>query len=209
MEFGNRTSTNTRRKMFLKHLRIAAISFLLFTVLTGLLYPLAITGIAQVIFPWQANGSLIKKDGKVVGSALIGQPFSDPRYFWSRPSPTSPYQYNAAASTGSNYGPLNPALVAEVNQRISDLRKVDSLNTQPIPVDLVTSSGSGLDPHISIAAALYQLPRVVRVRSLSQEKVRAMVDEYTEGRFLGILGEPGVNVLKLNIALDELQEKGN
>jgi len=194
--------------MFLKHLRIAAISILLFTVLTGLVYPLVITGISQVIFPSQANGSLITKDGKVVGSTLIGQPFSDPKYFWSRPSPTSPYQYNAAASTGSNYGPLNPALTAEVNQRISDLKKVDSLNTQTIPVDLVTSSGSGLDPHISIAAALYQLQRVARVRGLSTDQVRSLIDKYTEGRFLGILGEPGVNVLKLNLALDELQGKG-
>ena len=193
--------------MFLKHLRIAVISFLLFTVLTGLLYPLAITGIAQVIFPWQANGSLITKDGKVVGSALIGQPFSDPKYFWSRPSPTSPYQYNAAASVATNYGPLNPALLSEVNQRISDLKKVDSSNTKPIPVDLVTSSGSGLDPDISIAAALYQLPRVARVRGLSTEQVRSLVEKYTEGRFLGILGEPAVNVLKLNLALDQMQSK--
>jgi K+-transporting ATPase ATPase C chain len=193
--------------MFLKHLRTAAISFLLFTVLTGLLYPLAITGIAQLVFPWQANGSLIKKDGKVVGSALIGQPFSDPKYFWSRPSATSPYQYNAAASAATNYGPLNPALTSEVSQRISDLKKVDSLNTNPIPVDLVTSSGSGLDPHISIAAALYQLPRVARVRGLSVDKVRGLVNEYTEGRFLGILGEPGVNVVKLNLALDQMQSK--
>ncbi len=132
--------------MFLKHLRTAAISFVLFSILTGLLYPLAITGIAQLIFPWQANGSLIKKDGKIVGSALIGQPFSDPKYFWSRPSATSPYQYNAGASAATNYGPLNPALNAEANQRISDLKKVDPSNTRPVPVDLVTSSGSGLDP---------------------------------------------------------------
>jgi K+-transporting ATPase ATPase C chain len=193
--------------MFLKHLRTAVISILLFTILTGLLYPLAITGIAQLVFPSQANGSLIKNGGKVVGSALIGQPFSDPKYFWSRLSPTSPYQYNAAASTGSNYGPLNPALLSEVSQRISDLKKVDSLNAQPIPVDLVTSSGSGLDPHISIAAALYQLPRVARVRGLSVDKVRDLVNEYTEGRFLGILGEPGVNVVKLNLALDQMQIK--
>ncbi|HUI30772.1 MAG TPA: potassium-transporting ATPase subunit KdpC [Candidatus Acidoferrales bacterium] len=190
--------------MFLKNLRIAGISILLFTVLTGLLYPLAITGISQLIFPSQANGSLITKDGKVVGSTLIGQPFSDPKYFWSRLSPTSPYQYNAAASTGSNYGPLNPALLAEVNQRIGDLKKVDPLNTQPIPVDLVTSSGSGLDPHISIAAALYQLPRVARVRGLKADQVRDLIDKYTEGRFLGFIGEPGVDVLKLNLALDEL-----
>lgn len=193
--------------MFLKHLRIASISFLLFTILTGLLYPLAVTGIAQLIFPWQANGSLIKKDGKVVGSALIGQPFSDPKYFWSRPSPTNPYQYNASASGATNYGPLNPALLAEVNQRISDLKKADPSNTQTIPVDLVTSSGSGLDPEISIAAAMYQLPRVARVRGLSVEQVRDLVDKFTEGRFLGFIGEPGVNVLNLNLTLDKMQSK--
>ncbi|HEY9165822.1 MAG TPA: potassium-transporting ATPase subunit KdpC [Candidatus Kryptonia bacterium] len=193
--------------MFLKHLRTAAISIVLFSVLTGLLYPLAITGIAQLIFPSQANGSLIKSDGKVVGSSLIGQPFSDQKYFWSRISPTSPYPYNAAASTGSNIGPTNPALSSEVTQRISDLNKVDSLNTQPVPVDLVTSSGSGLDPHISIAAALYQLPRVAKVRGLSPDLLRSLVDKFTDGRFLGFIGEPGVNVLRLNLALDEIQKK--
>jgi K+-transporting ATPase ATPase C chain len=195
--------------MFLKHLRTAVISILLFTVLTGLLYPLAIAGIAQLIFPRQANGSLIKKGESVVGSALIGQPFSNPKYFWSRPSATSPYQYNAGASSGSNLGPTNSVLITEVSQRISDLRKVDSLNTQPIPVDLVTSSGSGLDPHISVGAALYQLPRVARVRHMGIEQVRSLVDENIDGRFLGFIGEPGVNVLKLNLALDELSsEKG-
>jgi len=208
MRDGNEINSYENEKMFLKNLRIAVVSFLLFTVLTGLLYPLAITGIAQIIFPWQANGSLITKNGKVVGSSLIGQPFSDPKYFWSRLSPTSPYQYNAAASAASNYGPLNPALTQEVEARIDSLRKADPGNTQPIPVDLVTSSGSGLDPHISIAAALYQLPRVARLRGLSQDQVRGLVGKFTEGRFLGILGEPGVNVLKLNLALDELQGKG-
>ncbi len=194
--------------MFLNHLRTAAISFFLFSVLTGILYPLAITGIAQLVFPFQANGSLVTKGHKIVGSALIGQPFSDPKYFWSRLSATSPYQYNAAASTGSNYGPLNPALLAGVNQRISDLKKNDSLNNQPIPADLATSSGSGLDPHISIAAALYQLPRVARVRHMTIEQVRSLVDANVEGRFLGFIGEPGVNVVKLNLALDEMQGKG-
>jgi K+-transporting ATPase ATPase C chain len=193
--------------MFLKHLRTAVISIVLFTVLTGILYPLAITGIAQIFFPSQANGSLVKKGGNVVGSNLIGQPFSDPKYFWSRLSATTLYQYNASSSGATNYGPLNPALIAEVSQRISDLKKVDSLNTKPIPVDLVTSSGSGLDPHITIAAALYQLPRVARVRGFSGDQVLDLVNEYTEGRFLGILGEPGVNVLKLNLALDELNKK--
>ena len=191
--------------MFLKHIRTAAMVFLLFSILTGLLYPLAITGIAQLIFPLQANGSLIRRDGKIVGSSLIGQPFSDPKYFWSRPSATSPYQYNGAASTGSNIGPTNSALSNEVTQRISDLKKVDPPNTQPIPVDLVTSSGSGLDPHISIAAALYQLPRIARIRHMSVEQVRTLVDGNTGGRFLGFVGEPGVNVLKLNLALDEMQ----
>ncbi len=191
--------------MFLKHLRTAAISIVLFSILTGLFYPLVITGIAQLIFPSKANGSLLRRDGKIVGSSLIGQPFSDPKYFWSRPSGTSPYQYNAGASGATNSGPLNPALLAEVNQRISDLKRVDSLNNQPIPVDLVTSSGSGLDPHISIAAALYQLPRVARIRHLTVEQVRTMVDENTEGRFLGFIGEAGVNVLRLNLALDKMQ----
>ncbi|MGO9480728.1 MAG: potassium-transporting ATPase subunit KdpC [Candidatus Kryptoniota bacterium] len=193
--------------MFLKHLRTAAISFVLFSILTGLLYPLAITGIAQLIFPWQANGSLIKKDGKIVGSALIGQPFSDPKYFWSRPSATSPYQYNAGASAATNYGPLNPALNAEANQRISDLKKVDPSNTRPVPVDLVTSSGSGLDPDISIAAALYQLPRVASVRHMGVDEVRSLIYQCTDGRFLGFIGEPGVNVLKLNLALDQMHSK--
>jgi len=191
--------------MFLKHVRISAISILVFTVLTGLIYPLVITGLAQVLFPSRANGSLIVRDGKAVGSTLIGQPFSDPKYFWSRLSATSPFQYNASSSYASNYGPTNPSLVSEVSQRIADLKKYDSLNTDPIPVDLVTSSGSGLDPDISIAAALYQLPRVARVRGLGVDQVRSLVDKYTTGRFLGFIGEPVVNVLELNLALDELQ----
>jgi K+-transporting ATPase ATPase C chain len=191
--------------MFLKNLRIAIITLGLFTVLTGLLYPLLVTGIAQLIFPMRANGSLIQKDGKPVGSELIGQPFSDPKYFWSRLSATTPYAYNAAASSGSNYGPLNPALLDAVKKRVQHLRAADPQYTQPIPVDLVTASGSGLDPHISVAAAQYQIPRVARARGMSEGTVRSLVNQYTEGRQLGFLGEPRVNVLKLNLALDEVK----
>ena len=188
--------------MFLKSLRTAVVAVIVFTVVTGLAYPLFVTALSQFIFPEKANGSLLKQDGKIQGSELIGQPFSDPKYFWSRLSATSPYEYNAGSSTGSNYGPLNPALFDAVKKRIQDLKKADSLNTQPIPVDLVTASGSGLDPHISVAAALYQLPRVARQRNMSQENVLVLVHQYTEDRQLGFLGEPRVNVLKLNLALD-------
>ena len=191
--------------MFLKHLRITIISLILFTILTGMIYPLAVTGISQLIFPGKANGSLIKKEGKVLGSELIGQPFSDPKYFWSRLSATGPYAYNAGSSSGSNYGPLNPALFDAVKKRVQDLKAADSLNTKQIPVDLVTASGSGLDPHISIAAAIYQASRVARTRGLTEEQVRSMIGQYTDGRSLGFLGEPGVNVLQLNLALDELK----
>lgn len=200
------TRTHTEgHTMFLKHLRSSIISIFLFTVLTGLLYPLAVTGIAQLVFPVKANGSLILKDGKPLGSELIGQQFSDPKYFWSRLSDTGPFAYNAAASSGSNYGPLNPALFDAVQKRIKDLKDADPQNTKPVPVDLVTSSGSGLDPHISVAAALYQLPRVARNRNMSEEKMRSLVDQYTEGRQLGFLGEPRVNVLTLNLALNGTQ----
>jgi K+-transporting ATPase ATPase C chain len=191
--------------MFLKQLRPTVVTLFLFTIITGVFYPLLVTGIAQVVFPEKANGSMIKKNGKIVGSDLIGQPFSDTKYFWSRLSATGPYAYNAAASSGSNYGPLNPALLDAVKKRVQDLKAADSLNTQAIPVDLVTSSASGLDPHISIAAALYQVPRVARVRATSEPQVRSLVDQFTEGRQLGFLGEPRVNVLKLNLALDETQ----
>ena len=191
--------------MFIKHLRAAIVVLILLTGITGLLYPLVVTGIAQLIFPGKANGSLIQKDGKSLGSDLIGQPFSDPKYFWSRPSATGPFAYNAGASSGSNYGPLNPALLDAVQKRIADLKDADPQNDKPIPVDLVTASGSGLDPHISVAAALYQLPRVARNRGVSEEKIRSLVDQYTEGRQLGLLGEPRVNVLKLNLALNGTQ----
>jgi potassium-transporting ATPase KdpC subunit len=191
--------------MFLKSLRTALISIVLFTVLTGLIYPLLVTGIAQLIFPGKANGSVLTKDGKAVGSELIGQAFGSPKYFWSRPSATSPFAYNAGASSGSNYGPLNPALLEATGKRMKELKALDSLNTNPVPVDLVTASGSGLDPHISVAAAVYQLPRVARSRNVSEQQIRSLVDLYTEGRQLGILGEPRVNVLRLNLALDEMK----
>lgn len=182
-------------------LRPALVLLGLFTVLCGFVYPLAVTGIAQAAFPHQANGSLVEKDGRVLGSSLIGQPFSDPGYFWGRPSGTAPFANNAAASSGTNQGPLNPALRDAVKARIEALRAADPGNDAPIPVDLVTASGSGLDPHISPAAADYQIARVARTRGLDPASVRRLVEEHTEGRWLGILGEPRVNVLALNLAL--------
>jgi K+-transporting ATPase ATPase C chain len=166
------------------------------TVITGVAYPLIVTGISQVVFKDQGNGSLIEKDGKIVGSSLIGQPFSEPKYFWGRPSATSPMPYNGAASSGSNQGPTNPALHEAVKQRLS------RFETKPVPADLVTASASGLDPHISPAAAQYQVARVSKARSIPEEKLRQLVEQHTEGRQLGILGEPRVNVLRLNLALD-------
>jgi K+-transporting ATPase KdpC subunit len=184
-----------------RQLRYAIGFVVLLTVLTGVIYPLAVTGLAQALFRHQANGSLISDNGQVIGSELIGQPFSDPRYFWGR---LSAAEYDAAASSGSNYGPTNPALLEAIQARIDALRAVDPDNEEPIPVDLVTASGSGLDPHISIAAAQYQMPRVARYRGLSEGQVSALVDRFTEGRQFGFLGESRVNVLKLNLALDEL-----
>ena len=174
----------------------------LMTALTGAIYPAVVTGLAQVIFPGQANGSLIEQNGRAVGSSLIGQPFSDQKHFWPRPSATSPYPNNASASSGSNHGPLNPALTEAVEGRIKALRDADPDNKAPVPVDLVTASASGLDPHISPAAAEYQVQRVARARGLDPVRVRALVAESTSGRQLGFLGEPRVNVLKLNLALD-------
>ncbi len=189
----------------LKDLRPAVISFLLLTLLTGIAYPLLVTGISQAVMPGKANGSLIIKDGKPVGSSLIGQSFTDPKYFWGRLSATGPTPYNAAASSGSNLGPTNPALLDAVKARVQALRDADPGNQQAVPVDLVTASGSGLDPHISPAAAEYQLARVARVRNLNLDTVRKLVAEHTEGRQFGILGEPRVNVLELNLALDAVR----
>ncbi|CAG0934404.1 Potassium-transporting ATPase KdpC subunit [Thermoflexales bacterium] len=188
-------------------LRPALASLALLTVLTGLVYPLIVTGIAQIVFPQQAQGSLIVKDGKAIGSELIGQSFDDPQYFWGRLSATEPFPYNAAASSGSNYGPLNPALLEMVQGRVAALKAADPDNTQPIPVDLVTASGSGLDPHISPAAAEYQVARVARRRGLDVSTVRQLVAQHTEGRDLAVLGEPRVNVLELNLALDATASK--
>jgi len=173
------------------------------TLITGVAYPLVVTGIAKVAFPDQANGSLIVKDQKVVGSALIGQPFEDPKHFWSRLSATTPGAYNAASSTGSNLGPTNEALTKNAKARIDALQAADPENKAPIPVDLVTSSASGLDPHISPAAAEYQVHRVAKARGIPEDRVRALVVKHTAGRDLGILGEPCVNVLLLNLELDE------
>jgi K+-transporting ATPase ATPase C chain len=186
-------------------LRPAVVVLVIFTLLTGVLYPLVITGIAQLIFPHKANGSLIVQNGQSVGSQLIGQSFDDPRYFWGRLSATSPYPYNAAASTGSNLGPSNPALTTEVMARIAALKAADPTNNSPFPVDLVTSSGSGLDPDISIAAALYQVPRVAKARRLSEDVVFTLVNRFTVGRQFGVLGEPRINVLELNLALDGIK----
>jgi potassium-transporting ATPase KdpC subunit len=182
--------------------RPAIVLFVALTLITGLLYPLAVTGIAQIAFPAQANGSLVVRDGHAVGSSLIGQSFGDPKHFWSRPSATSPMPYNAANSGGSNVGPSNPALAEAVKARIVALRSADPGHTGPVPVDLVTTSASGLDPHISRAAADYQVPRVARLRGLSEAQVRTLVDQHTEGALLGFIGEPRVNVLQLNLALD-------
>ena len=172
------------------------------TALTGLVYPLVMTGIAQIAFPKAANGSLIVINGKNLGSTLIGQPFDDPKYFWSRPSATSPQPYNGASSGASNQGARNPALADAVKDRIKALRDADPDNKAPVPVDLVTASGSGLDPHLSVAAAEYQIGRVAKARSLPEQQVRSLVSENTEARTFGILGEPRVNVLALNLALD-------
>ena len=187
--------------MWRQILRPALLIFLALTLVTGLIYPLVVTGIAQLAFPRQANGSILRRDGRPVASALIGQSFTAPGYFWGRPSATSPPD-NAASSAGSNLGPTNPALLEAVRARIKALRAGDPGNTSPIPVDLVTASASGLDPHISPAAADYQVPRVARARGLPEPTVRQLVADHTEGRTWGILGEPRVNVVQLNLSLD-------
>jgi K+-transporting ATPase ATPase C chain len=190
-------------------LRPALVSLGLLTILTGFLYPLVVTGLAQVLFPWQANGSIIERNGQPVGSALIGQPFDNPQYFWGRLSATAPAPFTAfnaeklTGASGSNYGPLHPALLDVVQGRIKALQEADPTNTAPIPVDLVTASSSGLDPHISPAAAAYQVGRVARARGLNEAIVRQLVAQHTEGRTFGLLGEPRVNVLQLNLALDK------
>jgi len=194
-----------RASAFFAGLRPALVLFLLLTVLTGFLYPLVITGLAQLLFPERAAGSIVTRAGQAVGSRLIGQSFSDPRYFWSRPSATTPQPYNGSASTGSNLGPLNPQLTDGIKARVAALRAADPTNSAPVPIDLVTASGSGLDPEISLAAANYQAARVARSRGLAAERVQALIAQHTEGRLLGVLGEPRVNVLELNLALDALK----
>jgi K+-transporting ATPase ATPase C chain len=186
----------------MKELKPAVMMLVCLSLITGVAYPLLGTGIAQVLFPSQANGSFVVRDGKAVGSELIGQPFDDPKYFWGRLSATAPHAYNAGASSGSNLGPLNPNLHSATKARIDALREADPGNSAPVPVDLATASGSGLDPHISPAAALYQVRRVAKARRLDEARVRQFVEAHTEGRQLGLLGEPRVNVLRLNLALD-------
>ena len=190
-----------------RQLRPAIVALAVLTVVTGLAYPLLMTGFAQLVFPHQANGSLVTVHGQVVGSSLLGQAFQDPGYFWSRPSATTPFAYDSALGTGSNLGPSNPALVQRVRTDAARLRAADPTNPAPIPGDLVTASGSGLDPDISPAAALWQVPRVARARGMTESAVRGLVDKFTQGRQLGFLGEPRVNVLELNLALDAAQKK--
>ena len=187
----------------MRQLVVAIRVFVVLTILTGVLYPLAVTGIAQAAFKDKANGSLITMNGNLVGSHLIGQAFEDPKYFWSRPSSTSPFSYNAAASSGSNLGPTNPALMDGISARVKALREADPAQTSPVPTELVTASGSGLDPHISPAAAEFQAPRVARLRGKSVEAVKALIRKHTESPDLGVLGESVVNVLELNLALDQ------
>ena len=188
----------------LKEFKPALILLIALSVLTGMIYPALVSGLANVVFPNQANGSLLENEGKIVGSRLIGQNFADPGHFWGRPSATGPMPYNAAASSGSNQGPLNPALEAAVKGRIAALQASNPGQSAPIPVDLVTASASGLDPHISVAAALWQVPRIAGQRRLAETEITSLVSKHTEGRQWGLLGEPRVNVLALNLALDKL-----
>jgi len=193
------------KQLLKQSIRPAVVLFLLLSLITGVAYPLATTALGQWLLPAQANGSLIEKDGKLVGSTLIGQNFTEPQYFWGRPSATGSYPNNAAASSGSNQGPLNPALADAVKSRVNALKGVDADNTRPVPVDLVTASASGLDPHISPAAAEYQMVRVAKARNLPEVQVRQLIDQHTEGRQWGVLGEPRVNVVTLNLALEQLK----
>lgn len=187
-------------------LKQTIICLLLLTLISGIVYPLIITGLAQLLFPYQANGSLIVKDGKTIGSALVGQSFNNPSYFWSRPSATSSVPYNAANSSGSNLGPLNPVLMDNIKARITILKGFEPENKTAIPVDLVTASGSGLDPDISLAAADYQIPRVAQARHRTETEIRELIGKYSKGRQLEILGDPRINVLELNLALDALKK---
>jgi K+-transporting ATPase ATPase C chain len=189
--------------MFNRQIKSALLLLVTLTMITGVVYPLVITVIGQLVFPRQANGSIVMHDGKPVGSTLIGQEFSNPKYFWGRPSATSPTGYNPLPSSGSNFGPLNPALRERVEMRVKMLQSADPENKSLIPVDIVTASASGLDPHISLAGALYQVPRVARARGVSRDKIVGLVKENTTGRFAGVFGEPVVNVLQLNVALDQ------
>ncbi len=189
-----------------KELKTAILTFLILTVITGILYPLFITGVSQVFFHSKADGSLIYRNGKPVGSSFIGQSFDDSKYFWPRPSATSPVAFNAASSSGSNLGPSNPTLAETIKNRVKAYKAADPNNTNPVPIDLVTSSASGLDPHISLAGAYYQLPRIARLRNLSQNTVKEIIVRHTNKRFLSVLGEPVVNVLELNLALDEYKK---
>ena len=191
-------------KNVLSQFRPAGVALALFTLITGVFYPLVVAGIAQIAFPHQANGSLMVQNGQTIGSELIGQPFDDPRYFWDRPSATSPFPYNGAASSGSNLGPDNPAWLEAVKARIEALKAADPENPLPVPVDLVTASGSGLDPDISVAAALYQVSRIAKARGMSEDAVRALVESHIQEPQLGDLGEKRVNVLEINLALDKL-----
>jgi K+-transporting ATPase ATPase C chain len=192
----------------IKQARVAILFLILTSILTGLLYPALITGIAQLLLPWKANGSLVAQNGKRVGSLLIGQSFTDLNYFWGRPSATAAFPYNAANSSGSNLGPSNPILLARVKHHINYLKK-NNFSPYPIPIDLVTTSGSGLDPEISPAAAFYQVPRIARARGLSPHTVQLLVKNAIKKRFLGILGEPRINVLEINLALDKLSAAEN
>ena len=191
---------------YFKQMKMAFILLVLFTLLTGLIYPVLVTAIAQILFPWQTNGSLIIQENKIIGSQLIGQSFTDNRYFWGRPSATTPFPYNGLNSSGSNLGPMNPDLLKTVKNRITILHQVDPSNLSPIPIDLVTASGSGLDPDISPYAALYQIPRIAKARGLSELQLKKLIDDCTTPRAFGILGEPRINVFFLNLALDNLEK---
>jgi K+-transporting ATPase ATPase C chain len=190
-----------------EQIRSAILMFVILSLLTGIFYPAFIAGAVYIFFPHQSTGSMLYQNNKLLGSALIGQEFTDPKYFWGRISETSPVAYNSSSSSGSNLGPSNPALIERIKARIRALKEFDPDNTNPIPIDLVTSSASGLDPHISIAGAYYQIPRVARMRGLTEDTVKAIVNRHTNGRIFGLIGEPVVNVLELNLELDSIKIK--